>query len=275
MKKILILLLSLLIWMPMTTAAKDKTNRTLRIATYNIRGDVPRDGINRWIFRRDSLCKIILTNKFEVVGMQEVLINQLEDIKARTGYQAVGTDSLYNPIIYNPARIEVVRSNMFWLSASGKPHETGWDGKYERYCTWAELRDKRSDRTFFFFNTHLDHRGVEARKEGARLICDKALEIAGNAPIIILGDMNSVDSTEAYTTYTHHFRDARSLPADKVYGPIGTAHNFGGVHPVRIDYIFINKKVTPLCYRAIDEAYPNNFFPSDHYPVYIDVIIEK
>ena len=59
-----------------------------------------------------------------------------------------------------------------------------------------------------------------------------------------------------------------------MYGPVGTAHNFGGVHPVQIDYIFVAPKIKIHTYRAIDEAYENDLFPSDHYPVYVDLTIK-
>ena len=245
--------------------------RALRVASYNIRGNQERDGINQWIYRRDSLCKIITSYGFKVVGLQEAVPDQLDDIVRITGYSCVGEPGLYNPIIYDASRIEMEDWGMFWLNENEIPHEKSWDGKYERYCTWAVFRDKKTGKRFKTFNTHLDHRGIIAREKGAERICDRAASIGGNLPVIIMGDMNSWDNTTAYKTLSSHYSDARSI-APLVFGPRGTAHNFGGVHPVRIDYFFVDSRVKIYEYSALDIVYGNDdFFPSDHYPIYIDV----
>ena len=70
-----------------------------------------------------------------------------------------------------------------------------------------------------------------------------------------------------------NYTDSR-LATPLAFGPEGTGHNFGGVHPVRIDYIFVNDGVEILTYRAVDEAYEGNRFPSDHYPVYVEATIK-
>ena len=62
--------------------------------------------------------------------------------------------------------------------------------------------------------------------------------------------------------------------AATVEGPEGTAHNFGGVEPVRIDYIFVNDRVRVDFYDADDESYPNGMYPSDHYAVYVETKLE-
>jgi len=253
-----------------TKLAKDN----VRLGIYNIRGENPQDGVNRWEFRKDSLCKLILKNKIDIVGLQEAIDFQLVDIVSRTNYGFVGEKGLYDPIIYNKERFEVLDWNMFWLSESMLPHEKGWDAKYERYCTWAKFKDKKTKREFYFFNTHFDHKGLIAKTNSAVLLSKEAKRIAGNAPIFVGGDLNSMVTTEAYKTMAHNFIDTRAV-APLVFGPFGTAHNFGGVHPVRIDYIFVNEKVQVATYRVIDEAYENNFFPSDHYAVYVDVKIKK
>ena len=171
----------------------------VRLCTYNIRGDMPRDRetVNAWRLRRDSLCKIIISHDFDVVCMQEVLANQLEDIQRITGYAYVGSKGFYNPILYRADRFELLHTETFWLSESMQPFSKGWDAKYDRYCTWARFRDRRSGMEFCVFNTHLDHRGAVAKREGAALVCREAARLAAGAPLFICGDMNSHDDTDA------------------------------------------------------------------------------
>lgn len=248
----------------------------VKLCTYNIRGDMPRDRntVNAWSLRRDSLCGIILRYDFDIVCMQEVLAGQLADIERATGYAFVGSRGFYNPVFYKADRFELLHTETFWLSESMEPFSKGWDAKYDRYCTWAHFRDRRCGEEFMVFNTHLDHRGAVAKREGAALVCREAERIADGRPFFICGDMNSFDTTDAYAQYTERLYDARKAAAN-VSGPVGTAHNFGKVEPVRIDYIFVNDRVKVMSYDADDESYPNGMYPSDHYAVFIDAVFTK
>ena len=40
-------------------------------------------------------------------------------------------------------------------------------------------------------NTHLDHKGQQARKEGARLLLTKVNELAPGLPVVMTGDFNA------------------------------------------------------------------------------------
>ena len=120
--QILFLLLSVSTGIISSVQGKNKTTDcNIRFCTYNIRGDLPNDGINSWKFRKDSLCKIIKHHDFDIVCMQEVLANQLEDIEKATGYAFVGIRGLYNPIFYKAERFELLHNEMFWLSETMAP----------------------------------------------------------------------------------------------------------------------------------------------------------
>lgn len=243
---------------------------SIRICTYNIRGDNPNDGINIWKNRKDSLSKLIMKYSFDVIGMQEAVSNQLLDIMNRVqGYSYIVLDDLYNPILYKNERVELLEWDTFWLSESMTPHVVGWDAKYERYCTWAKFKDKINKSIFYVFNTHLDHIGKIAQKEGASLIVKQMKKIAQQSPVFVIGDMNSYYLSDVYISYTESLSDSYSIAKNKM-GPIGTGHRFGKVDPVRIDYIFVNNYVFIQDYVVVDEAYENGLYPSDHYPVYVN-----
>ncbi|MCS3282751.1 hypothetical protein NXV73_09510 [Bacteroides salyersiae] len=75
--QILFILLFVLTGIISPVRGKNKTGDcNIRFCTYNIRGDLPNDGINSRKFRKDSLCKIINNHDFDIVCMQEVLANQ-------------------------------------------------------------------------------------------------------------------------------------------------------------------------------------------------------
>lgn len=254
------------------SAQEESIKDEIRLCSYNIRGDLPNDGINSWKYRKDSLCKIIRQHDFDIICMQEVLANQLEDIEKDIHYEFVGIRGLYNPIFYKAERFESLHNEVFWLSETMSLFSKGWDGMYDRYCVWAKFRDRKNGKIFYVFNTHLDHKGKIAQRKGAQLVCDQAKKYAGESALFICGDMNSLDTTDAYKTYTKHYKDSRKI-AKEVNGVLGTAHNFGQVRPVRIDYIFVNEKVSVSNYNVDNTCYPNGLYPSDHFPVFIDAQI--
>ena len=54
----------------------------VRLATFNIRYDNPGDSLNSWKYRKDRVCEFIREKQPDVLGMQEVLHHQLEDLLA-------------------------------------------------------------------------------------------------------------------------------------------------------------------------------------------------
>ena len=278
-KNISFLLSLLLLFGGLNMEAKKSKSVNLRFGTYNIRGEHINDKgtINEWSVRKDNFCKDMLEQDFDIVGMQEVKANQLEYIREQTGYSVVGSRGLFDPIFYKSDRFELLRCETFWLSESMEPFSKGWDGKYDRYCTWAEFRERSSGVSFFVFNTHLDHRGELARQEGAALICREAARIAAGSPIFICGDMNSHDDSRAYASFAGHYLDARKIAAE-VSGPIGTFNGFGKYLPPKdkdkIDYIFVNDRIAVKSYRVAVTVLPNGSCPSDHCPVIIEAKIK-
>ena len=163
--------------------------QTITWATFNIRYDNPADQSNNWQFRKDTVTRFIQAQDMDIVGMQEVLHNQLEDLLQRLpGYKSIGvgrddgkTKGEYAPILYKEDRFEVLDSNTFWLSQyPDSIGFIGWDGACTRIATWAKMKDKQSGKIFMAVNTHFDHVGVTARREGALLIIRKIKEIVGN-----------------------------------------------------------------------------------------------
>ena len=48
--------------------------------TFNIRYNEPRDGVNAWSNRKTKVADVIRFHKADVVGVQEALISQLNDL---------------------------------------------------------------------------------------------------------------------------------------------------------------------------------------------------
>lgn len=223
----------------------------------------------------------------DIVGMQEVLHNQLEDLLQRLpGYKSIGvgrddgkTKGEYAPILYKEDRFEVLDSNTFWLSQyPDSIGFIGWDGACTRIATWAKMKDKQSGKIFMAVNTHFDHVGVTARREGALLIIRKIKEIVGDRPAVLTGDFNVNDQSEAYRTITSNafvLKDAAKI-AGKQTGVDYTFHNFGQIPSEqceKIDFIFVTPQIKVLDSFIPKEAAPGSKFLSDHNPQIVHLIL--
>lgn len=65
-------------------------NRT-KYSKFYIRLDTPVDSLNSWQYRKDVAAQIIKNENADIIGTQEVVINQLNDLKSRLPeYNAIG-----------------------------------------------------------------------------------------------------------------------------------------------------------------------------------------
>ena len=267
----------------------DPMPQPLTVLSFNIRYDNRADGPNRWQHRREAVAALI--GPVQVAGLQEVLHSQLTDLKeALPDFTAVGVgrddgkqQGEYSPILYRTARFELRDSGTFWLSAEPeKVGSKGWDASLPRICTWAKLFDKENAREFYFFNTHFDHRGEQARLESAKLIVKQVAALRGASPVILTGDFNATPESEpiqAILTTANaagtRLADSRTLSKANPVGPETTWNGFEKVMPNRrIDFAFIGGPLEVLTYEEVVDQLPDDRFPSDHFPVRIKIAFE-
>jgi endonuclease/exonuclease/phosphatase family metal-dependent hydrolase len=254
----------------------------LNVMTYNVRYDTESDGENKWGNRKDVAAQIILNEEIDIVGMQEVLNNQLNDIVARLpGYTSIGvgrnggTSGEYNPIFYKNTRFSLISSGTFWLSETPDiVGSKGWDGAHPRIATWAVLKDAANQSHLLAVNTHLDHQGTQARQEGVRLLLSRIGTLKQDTlPVVLTGDFN-MEPTNANILYItnpstpNHVLHTKTL-AQTATGAAGTVHSFGATpEPQRtfIDYIFVSEQTEVILHAVLPEKL-NNIYLSDHAPV--------
>lgn len=239
------------------SCTEQKSCTEINWATFNIRYANKADSLDYWDNRKDTVASFILANDLDIVGMQEVLHSQMEDLKARLPeYEAVGVGrddgkqkGEYSPLFFKKDRFEVMDSNTFWLSQyPDSVGFIGWDGACCRIATWAKLKDKATGQVFMAVNTHFDHVGVEAQKNGALLIIEKIKEIVGDQPAVLTGDFNVTDESESYKTIVSNefvLKDAHKI-AKTVEGVNHTYHGFGKIPAAKcskIDFVFVTPQI--------------------------------
>lgn len=248
------------------------------VMSFNIRLDHAGDSLNNWKFRKDNAAQMIAYYAPDIVGTQEVIKNQLDDLKSRLPqYTALGVGRAdgkeqgeYCSLFYKTDRFELIKNGDFGLSET--PDSIGlkgWDAACERIVTWAILKDKVSGKQLAAFNTHFDHVGEVARRESAKLILDKIKVIANGLPVIITGDFNGTIDSEPITVLTEGGMQNTYAKATTVYGPAWSFHDFGRI-PVEarplIDFIFVSGPITVDKCRVIGDK-PDNGYLSDHAPI--------
>ena len=256
--------------------------QTLKVMTYNIRLDVASDGENDWNHRKDYFTSQIQFYEPDIFGVQEAKPNQVIDIATSLlqydnvgiGREGIGKGESSN-IFYKKERFRVKESNTFWLSETPNEISKGWDAAFNRVCTYALFKDLKTKKTFWIFNTHLDHIGKDARTKGIQLILSKIKELnTKKYPVIFMGDFNSEPNEDRIIALKKVMDDSREVSQEKPFGPSGTFNNFIHKEPVTklIDYIFISKNsILKVKKYAILSDSRDLRYPSDHLPVYIEI----
>jgi endonuclease/exonuclease/phosphatase family metal-dependent hydrolase len=256
----------------------------LRVMTFNIRYDNPRDSANAWPYRKDWVASLIRFHGADAVGVQEALLRQLVDLDARLpGWSRVGVGRAdgreageFSAILYRTDRLELLESGTFWLSPTPEvAGSKGWDTAIERIATWARFRDRRTGCRFLHLNTHFDHIGEQARQESARLIRHRLMALSSGLPVIVTGDLNTTPSSVAYRIFTRDtipgaiapLADAYAVSRTGHYGPTSSWTEFKAIEPGRrIDYVMVSARVEVLAHGILPDSWDGRF-PSDHLPV--------
>lgn len=264
--------------------------QSLYVGTYNIRYNNPDDATegNGWKQRCPHLCDFINFEEPAIFGTQEVLVDQLHDLqKGLDGYNYLGVGredgkeaGEYAAIFYKSNRLKVQDSGSFWLSETSEKPSLGWDAACVRICTWGKFMDKTTGKVFFFFNTHMDHVGIVARRESARLIISRIRELAKGQHTILTGDFNVDQTDEIYKIFSESgiLRDCYAYAKQRM-APIGTWNDYMQDYrnKARIDHIFVSNDFDITHYGIFTNSYwlgKTRRNISDHYPVMVKLQIK-
>ncbi|EID75037.1 endonuclease/exonuclease/phosphatase family protein [Imtechella halotolerans] len=250
----------------------------LSMMSYNIKLDYPKEGENSWANRKPFFMAQIRFHMPDVLGVQEALPNQMGDMSSvlpEYSFIGVGRDDgkeqgEYSAIFYKRELFDVLDSGTFWLSPTPEKPSLGWDAAYNRICTYALFKNKKTGERFWMFNTHFDHIGEIARKNSAVLILQKIKSLNSQGyPVVLSGDFNMEPSHKGIEEIQKELTDSKEIAA-QVFGPEGTFNNFDFHSPVttRIDYIFVSSAIEVDTHAVLSDN-KDCRYPSDHLPVFI------
>jgi endonuclease/exonuclease/phosphatase family metal-dependent hydrolase len=260
---------------------------TLTVTTFNIRYDSGSgSGEDAWNAsvnpRRERVLATITASSSDVVGVQEALANQVDDLTSSLDdfdFFGVGRDDgmragEFSGIFYRRARLERIDGGHFWLSETPEVPGTVFSGSGSiRMASWLVLRDRVTTRDFLLLNTHWDNVSQTSREQSALLIRERLSSLGAGLPEVLTGDLNQAESNVAVTTLTSPEPDGAGLidayrAVHRTRAPDErTFHDFTGeTTGERIDFVLHSAGFVPLS-AVIDRSQFDGRFASDHFAV--------
>ena len=275
MKRFALMIMAALIMLPQAVSAQKNNDEAegLKVMSYNIRLGSANDGTNAWPMRYPATLEMIEDQAPDVFGVQEALSYQIYLIEENfRNYQSVGVgrengkkEGEFMSIFWNKKTVSMLKWGTFWLSETPEKPSMGWDAACYRTATWALMKDKKTGKKFYFVNTHLDHKGKEAQKNGLKLIVDRIDAINPQGyPMVLTGDFNMTpDNTNLVEL------DSRMQSVRKIAQKTDNHDTFNGWGKGKgvIDYIYVSGFSSYPEYQTITKKYADRKFVSDHYPI--------
>ena len=318
----LFLMKKLLFFALIIVASFQLSAQQMLVGSYNIRYKNANDSVKGevWSKRCQVICDQLNFMSPDIFGTQEVLWSQLQDMKkALDGYDYIGIGrddgkrgGEHEAIFYKKDKLQLLDHGDFWLNETPDKPALGWDAACIRICTWGKFSmmvpewgqrrglfnrgPKYKEKVFYYFNLHMDHVGVVARREAAKLVVNRIREIAQGAPVILTGDFNVDQNDEIYTIFTKSGLLKDSYDAARIrFAENGTFNAFKTNYftTSRIDHVFVSPTTQVEAYGVFTNSYwtPDDDLdntikasdapqqisfdtyirhnPSDHYPVFV------
>lgn len=267
-----------------------RMSTSIRVMTQNMRGDNDPDG-NTIPKRYERFIQLLADYQPDVIGTQEHTFSWYQRFLKLFDDMADGTNIPHyglvgescdgpdkkgggrNVIFYRTDRFDLLETGTFWLSETPDTPSSMTAGTQRRVCTWALLKDKRSEETILVVNTHLDHTREEIRVSQIQVVLDFISEKAGDHPVFFTGDFNAGSRSDTYGLVSETFSDSRNTAEQNLSTVTGTFHGYheGGRGSV-IDYVFHDGRSTPVTYEILSKSYGG--FVSDHYGVLVDFALK-
>lgn len=266
---------------PQAATLPGSLGEPLLVMSFNVRYGTAKDGADAWPLRRGMLFDLIRRQNADLIGLQEALGFQIDEIIAASpAYAVVGVgrddgrdEGEFAAILFRKDRFRVAEAGTFWLSDSPTvPGSTSWGNRITRICTWARFVDK-DGRGVYHYNVHLDHQSQPSRERSTVLLRGRidTRQVAAD-PVIVTGDFNVGEANPAIATLTAPKEAPAFVDTFRVLHPdaddAGTfsGFEFGNTGRDKIDYVLVQPG-TEVLEAGIDRFSRDNRYPSDHFPV--------
>lgn len=263
---------------------------TLRLATYNVHYIITfRDtgpwSVGDWERRRGPLDLAFKTLEADVIGFQEMesfggrsgnsvnlTLNWLLENNPDYAAAATGDPNAFpstQPILYRTDRLTMLDQG--WFFFSGTPdviYSRTFNGSYPAFASWAVFQDRDTGQTFRTLNLHTDFRSRSNRLQSMELVAERITPwITAGETLLVIGDFNARQGAQ-----TLRIIEETGVHFPPVQG--ATYHLNRGLNLFgAIDHIGLVGNVTPTGTPIVLRQKFNDEWPTDHYPVVLDVTL--
>lgn len=286
----------------------------VRVMTFNVRLDTEEDRERcgrdcRWARRRDLFAATVLAQRPDLLGLQEVMPNQADDLRAslaEAGYSChlQPRDGPASEAVGFAVRApwRVADSGAFWLAVDTPdvPGSKAPESGLPRVATWAVL-DRGDDCRILYLNTHFEHTtgevGESLRVRSAKQIGEFLAQPRWSGlPAVLTLDSNAEPNGPTHRQFcSAGLVDswAECHPGAEVHRPT-TFHLFGGPEfrvpatwaagcwpgslgpggkTCHIDWVLHSKHLRALACEIDQTVGEDGATPSDHFAVVADLVL--
>ncbi len=265
-----------------------------RIGTFNLRdSDSDTDTEHDWASRKDRVKQSIEACDFDIFGLQEVNQEKRDWLRAEFGdvygfsffdpYSSTGEEGsgVGQGIAYRKSKYTLSDWHHFWLADDPDVMTTIDSEKYNRGGCSGVFTHTATGIQMFVMNGHgcLDD---DANRIYAHVYADReVLYNTAGLPSFFVGDMNETPNEaegSPYLTFTAHWKDSLKETAQtNRSGPNNTYNGFSNQNGLRReDHVFLRGSKIILKHYTIDNSlFDGGLYASDHFPVYVDVKVQK
>lgn len=277
------------VFSPEETPATPDNSKEYKIMSYNIRLylPIPDSEEDDWSIRAPLVIEQIEEESPDLLGVQEVisvqrdyLISELGDtygyyfVGREDGKSSAGLNGLLNGemlgILYKKDIFEVVETSFIWLSETPNEPSLGWDAAHKRICITTKLYDKIHKNYLYFSCTHLDNKGVLARKNSSKMVADTIATQGETCPAIIVGDFNYSYDSPAYNIVTEKLVDVAKVAPNAIITRTYNDYSLKLVDVISgspIDHIMTSKDSFEVLNYEIHNHLIDGAFASDHFAI--------
>lgn len=257
--------------------------QSIRVMSFNLRVTDQKglDGINHFDYRKPRILAMLQAEQPDILCLQEAVPISFAWLRSTLSdcYELVwcGRDRHCGgegiPVAYRRDRFRLLSFSTFWLSDTPQVPGSVYQGLDQSTCPRlahvVDLFDTVTDRRLRVVNTHLDHKGEQARAKGLEqllpYLADREL------PTVLTGDLNAEPRSAEIVTFTERIRPLGWTDATAALG--GTFHGYGTCTPKwKIDYIFSNRP--SLGSHVVEDVPVNGVYYSDHNAVVADLQLD-
>ena len=239
----------------------------LRVASYNVHGCV---GMDRQ--RSEArIAEVIAQLSVDIIGLQELDLSRRRSAgvdQTRMIAEQLGWHSYFHPAMWRDdehyGNAVLSRYPLTFRRGVELPGSAPFFCRENRAAIEMDVETNLG--TVHIINTHLGL-GWRERLLQAQMFtsAEWLAAIAGDAPLILLGDFNSLPGSRPYRALTQHLRDVRDLV--RATRPIRTFPTW--FPALAVDHIFVNGALQPLSLTVHRSSVAR--IASDHFPLVAEV----